>query len=83
MSWIVKIILLGLIHVLSLAFADKTKYFVCFSFDSILKLINDISSDLQKLRKCFNSTAIVACLKNQFSPSPNIFQNSLALYSKD
>ena len=35
----------------SLPAADKTQWFGHLSFDSTLKLINDISSDLQKLLK--------------------------------
>ena len=53
-------ILLGLSFVLSLPAADKTQYFVHLSFNSILQLINGISSDLQKLLKYFNGTAIIA-----------------------
>ena len=60
MSLIVKMILLGLSFVLSLPAADKTQYFVHLSFNSILQLINGISSDLQKLLKYFNGTAIIA-----------------------
>ena len=39
---------------------------LCFnsSFNSILQLINDVSSDLQNLFKYFNGTVIVAFLRN-------------------
>ena len=46
--------------------ADKTQYFVHLS--STLQLINGISSNLQKLLKYFNDTAIVAFLKIPFAP---------------
>ena len=39
---------------------EKTQYFVHLSFNSISQLINGISSDLQKLIKNFNGTAIAA-----------------------
>ena len=48
-----------------------------------LQLVNKISSDLQKLCKYFNDTAIVALLKIPCAPSVTVFPNNLALYSKD
>ena len=56
----VKIMLLGLTFVLSAPAADRTQYFAVISSNSALQLINEISSDLQKLLKYFNGTAIVA-----------------------
>ena len=55
--------ILELLFVLSLPPDDKTQYFVHLSFNSTLQLINGISSDLQKLLKYFNMTAIAAFLK--------------------
>ena len=37
---------------------DKTQWFVHLSFGSTLELINDILSDIQKLLRYFNGTAI-------------------------
>ena len=45
---------------LSLPAAGSTQYFVHLSFNSALPLISSISSDLQKLLKYFNDTAIDA-----------------------
>ena len=56
LCWILKIIL----ELVSLPAAGKTQYFVHLSFNSALQLINSISSDLQKLLKYFNDTAIDA-----------------------
>ena len=53
------------------------------SFNSTLQLINGISSDLQKLIKYFNGTAIVAFLEIPFAPSASVFSNNLALNLKD
>ena len=82
MPLIVKVILLGLVSILSGPAAVKTQYFVHLSFHSILGLINGISSDLQKLLKCFNGTAIVAFPRIPFAPS-SVFLYNLALCSKD
>ena len=60
MSLIVKIISLWLELVLSLPVAAKTQYFFHLSFNSILQLINGISSGLQKLFKYLNGTTFVA-----------------------
>ena len=48
-----------------------------------MKLINDISSDLQKLFKYFNGGPILAFLKIPFPPSHSVFSNELGLYYKD
>ena len=40
-------------------------------------------SDLQKLLRCFNGTAIVAFVKTLFVPSAAVFPNNLAIYLKD
>ena len=58
----------------------KTQYFVLLSFDSTLQLINDISSDLQKLPKYFNGTARVTFFRIPFAPSVSVFPNNLTLY---
>ena len=47
----------------SLQSTDKTQSFVHLSFNSTLQLIKSISSDLQKLLKYFNDTAIVPFLR--------------------
>ena len=61
-SLIVKIILLesALVLSFSLPRIDKTLFFTHLSFNSTLQLINDSSSDLQKLVKYFTNPAIVA-----------------------
>ena len=85
MSLIVKIISLSLTVPLTLSkpAAEKMQYFVHLSFTSTLKLINAISSDLQKLLKYFNDTAIVPFLKILFAPSATVVFNNLDSYSKD
>ena len=60
--------------------AAKTQYFFLLHFNSILQLINGISSDLKKLLKHFNGTAIVALFRISFAPSASAFPNNLALY---
>ena len=82
MSLIVKIILLELTFALSAPAADKTQYFDHLSFNFTLQLIDGISSDLQKLLKYFNGTAIVEFLKILFALSASVSSNSLVLYSK-
>ena len=76
-------ILLGLAFGLSKPAEDKTQYFVYLSFNSSFQLTNGISSDLQKLLKYFNGTAIVTLLKIQLFPSAIVSSNNLALYMKD
>ena len=87
MSLIVKIILLEFAFVLSLPATDKTQYFVHLSFNSILELVNGILSDLSKLLRYFNGTAIVAYFRNPLASFgagwEAVFPNYLALYSKD
>ena len=56
-NWSFKFFPMKLIS-LSIPSAEKTQYFVHLSFNSTLQLINDISSELQKLLKYFNGTAI-------------------------
>ena len=75
--------LLELASLLSAPAAEKTQSFIHLSFNSTFQLINDISSDLQKLLKYFNDTAIVGFFKIPFAPSTSVFSNHLALYSKD
>ena len=65
MSLIVK--LSELSSLLSAAAADKTQYFLHLSFSSTLELINGISSDLRKLLKRFNGTAIVGVVTNMWN----------------
>ena len=86
MSLIVKIISITLASSLilfSLPATDKTQYFLHLTFNSTQQLINCISSDLQKLLKYFNGTAIAAFLKIPFAPSATLFPNNLVLYLKD
>ena len=68
---------------------------LAFTAPAALQLLNSISSDLQKLLKYFNGTAIVAFLKillvwfgagwtPVFSNNlATVFPNNLALYFKD
>ena len=85
MSLIAKIILLLLTLSLTLSApaSEKTQYFVHLSFNSTLKLINGISSDIQKLVKYFNGIEIVPFLKIPFAASASVVSNNLALYLKD
>ena len=87
MSLIGKIIWLGLAFVLSAPATDKTQYFVQWSFNSTLQLINDISSDLQKLLKYFNDKAILAfsgiTLAWFGALWANLFSNNSVFHSKD
>ena len=82
MSLIVKIISLEIAFGLSAPAADKPQYFVQISFNSTLQWINGISSDLQRLLKYFNGTAIVTFLKIAFALSLSMFSNNLVLYPK-
>ena len=65
MSLIVKILLLSssLLLTLSIPATDKTQYFAHVSFNSTLQLIHGISSNLQKLLKYANGTAIIGMLR--------------------
>ena len=82
MSLIVKMILSSssLSLTLSAPVAAKTQYLVHLSFNSILLIINGISSDLQKLLKYFNGTAIVASFRIPFALSNSVFSDTLAFY---
>ena len=86
----VKIILRALSSLLisfSLPAPEKTQYFVHLSFNSTLQLINGISSDIQKLLKCFNGIADIAFLKIPSAAFDAgwaaVFSNNLAFYWKD
>ena len=87
MSLIVKIILLGLSLVLSLPASAKTQCFVYLCFNSTLQLINGILSNLKKLRRYFNDTAIVTFFRVPLSwfgvGWATVFPIDLVLYSKD
>ena len=69
--------------VLSLLGAAKRQYFDHLSFNFILKLINGISSDCQKLLRYVNGTPIVVSLKIPSAPSATVSLNNLALSFKD
>ena len=75
MSLVVKVIL-RLAFILSLPAADK-------SFNSVLQLINGSSSDLQKLLKYFNDTAVAVFFRILLAwfglGSASVFPNNLAL----
>ena len=47
-----------------------------------MELINDISSDVQKLLKYFNGASIVVFVRIPFAPSVLVIPNNLALYMK-
>ena len=68
-------------------FADKTQYFVHLRFNSTLQLSNGTSSDLQKLLKYFNGTAIVAFffefLYLDLEDLERLLPNNLTLYLED
>ena len=82
-SFILRVILLGLAFSLSTPDEGKTQYFVHLSFNSTLRLINGILSDLQKVLEHFNGTAILAFFRIPFVPSTSVFPNNLFLYLKD
>ena len=70
----------------SLAVADKAQYFVHLSFNSTLQLINHSSSDLQKLLKYFNVTAIVTFFRIPLAAVAGlatVFPYNFVLYLKD
>ena len=83
----VKVIFLRLPSVLSAPAAVKTQYFFRLCFNYTLQLIKGISSDLQKLLKCFNGTAIAAFFRIPLvlfgASRPSVFPNNLALYLRD
>ena len=78
-SLIIKMILLELASLLSTSAANKTQYFVHLSFNSTFKLINDISSNLHKLLKYFNCTAIVSLFRTPLFPSALKFPNNFKI----
>ena len=88
-SLIVKIMLLSSLLPLALSApaTDKTQCFVHLSSNSTLELINRISSDLQKLLKYFNSTAIITFFRISIAAFDvgwaAVFPNNLALYLKE
>ena len=65
----------------------KALYFVHLSFNSTSHLIDGISSDLLKLLKYFDGTAIVTIFRiplSSFGASgATMFRNNSALYLKD
>ena len=81
-SLIAKMILLE--SSLSVSFADKTQYFSHLGFNFTLQFINCLSSDLQKLLKYFNDTAIVAFFRIPLAlfgaDWATVFPNKLALF---
>ena len=83
MSLMIKIMLLQLALILSAPSADKTQWFLHAIFNSTLQLINDITSDLPRLLRYFNSTKIVVFLKIPYVLIATVFSNNLALYLKD
>ena len=72
---------------LSVPPTDKTKCLVYLSFNSTSQLINEISSDLQKLPKYFNDTVIVTFCRASFPwfrlGWVTVPPNDSALYLKD
>ena len=72
-------ILLELASLLSTSAANKTQYFVHLSFNSTLQLINGISSDLHKLLKYFDCTAIVSLFIIPLFPSALKFPNNFKI----
>ena len=78
--------LLGLSLVLSTPSAAKTQRFLQSPFNSTLQLINYISSDLQKLLRYFNGTAIVFFKIPSLlfgAGSATVSPTNLVLYLKD
>ena len=59
----------------------KTPYFVNLSFNFTLQLINAMSSDLQKLLRFVNGTAIVSFYRIQVAAA--VYPINLVLYLKD
>ena len=87
MSLTVKMILWGLVFVLSVPAAGKTQYFVHSSLHFTLQLINGNSRDLQKLLKYFNGAAIAVSFRIPLALFgagwPALVSNNLILYLKD
>ena len=85
MSLIVNLILSSLTLAQSLPAADKTQWCDHLSFNSTLQWINVILSNLQKLQRYFNGTALVAFFiipLAALSRWATVFNNDLALYLK-
>ena len=80
---IAKIILSVLASTLSLPISEKIKWFDHLSFSLVLKLINDIYSDLQKLLRYFNDAAIAVFFNIPFPPSTSVYLNNSALCLSD
>ena len=81
LSLIVNIILLSLALTLSTLPVAKTQFFIHLSFNSTLRLINRISSDIQILHRYFNGTAIVEISRVPFAAA--VIPIKLVLYLKD
>ena len=79
----VKIILSEIILASWAQNAGKIRQFFYLSFNSNLKLINAILSDLQKLLRCFHTTAVVVFLKIPFAPLSSVLFSILTLYLKN
>ena len=80
LSLIVNIILLSLALTSTLPVA-KTQFFVHLGFNSTLRLINGISSDIQILHRYFNGTAIAEFSRVPFAAA--VIPIKLVLYLKD
>ena len=83
MSLTLKIILLESALLFSTTAEAKKHCFVHLSFNSLLQLINGISSDCQKLIRYFNGTAIAKFFQVQLFPFAAGFSNNLAFSLKD
>ena len=81
MPLLLKIMLLELVSGFSIQAAAKRQWFVHLEFDSNLQLINDISSDLQKLIKFFNGAAIFTYSELEQISLPPL--NNLVLHLED
>ena len=80
-SFIVKTILLEIASSLS---TPATEKMICpFKFQLSFAINQYISSDLQKLLRYVNDTAIAVFFEVPFAPSATVFHNDLALYLKD
>ena len=55
----------------------KTQWFIHLSFNLTFQLVNGILSDLQKLLRYFNGTAIIAFFRISLLPSAAVFLNNL------
>ena len=57
----------------------KTQWFIHLSFNLTFQLINGILSDLQKLLRYFNGTAIIAFFRIKSFPSATVNSNNLSI----